>query len=233
MTTYDDLVKQLNKSYENSRDPHNYADDLREMRKATTIEKIVSLYDTILRNNYWIFQGSYWNTAQNVPVVEQELNTNILRIFKEIAAPNEAQLLKCLVNLRGDYDQWAGFIIKEATNKKSLASAEAHARDALSDKRKYDDAWKRLKDRPKDSNGYFKVLVEVGSFLDKMNGYGYIHTKSEKERISEHGLGKTEPITYVLYVICIIGFVALLIWLEPVWPWILAFVFIFWLLGKF
>lgn len=232
MATYNDLVKRLNDSYENSRDPHNYVDDLKKMKIATDTEKTVSLYDKIIQNNYWTFRGS-WGDTEYKSVLDQELNSNILRIFKEIADPSEVQLLKCLVNLRGDYNQWADFLIKEAVNKKNLSSAETHAQEALSVKRKYDDAWKRLNNRPKESNGYYKVLVEVGSFLDKMNGYGYIHTKSEKGRISEHGLGKTEPITYVLYAICIIGFVALFIWLEPVWPWLIAFGFIFWLLGKF
>lgn len=32
MATYNDLVKELNESYENSRDPHNYVDDLKKMK---------------------------------------------------------------------------------------------------------------------------------------------------------------------------------------------------------
>lgn len=227
MVLYDDLVTQLNNSYEISRDPHNYVDDLKGMRKAANIEKIISLYNKITENNYWVFRGQ-----NNIAALEQEINTNILRIFKEIAAPSEAQFLNCLVNLRGDYNQWAGFLIKEAINKKNLASSEANAREVLSVKRKYYDAWKRLKDLPKNSNGYYKVLVEVGSLLDKMNGYGYIHTKSEKWYINDNGLAKTSPIVYILYAVFIIGFIALLIWLEPIWPWLFVFGLMFWILGK-
>ena len=65
-----------------------------------------------------------------------------------------------------------------------------------------------------------------------MNGYGYIHTKSEKWYINDNGLAKTSPIVYILYAVFIIGFIALLIWLEPIWPWLFVFGLMFWILGK-
>ncbi len=234
MVTYNDLVRQLNESYENSRNPHNYVDDLKEMRESDNIEKIINLYYDIMQNNYWTFRGT-WGNNEYKSALEQELNNNILRIFKETKDPSEAQFLRCLVNLRGEYNQWAGVIIKEANNKKNLLNADAQAQEALSVKIKYDDAWIRIKECIKDSNGYYKVLKEVGSLLDKMNDYGYIHTKSEKDRIKEYGLGKIDYLKYVIIAICFIGFLAFEWWLlsNGGGAWFLVILFLLvWLKGK-
>lgn len=225
--TYNDLVEMLNQPYR-GHDGLNY---LKKMESASSIDETFKWYNSIL-NSQPSYEVLYWKNTY-LPVLYKIINANILRIFRETKNPCEDNLIKSLINLHGDYNQTADNIIKEASINKNITNASVCAQEVLSIKKKYDDVWSKLQNNPEYSVEHQKSKIDIVPLLEKMNSFGYIHTRKEKENISYYGLNKTEnTLKYIFYVLFIIGFVALLIWLEPIWPWLFVFGFMFWILGK-
>ena len=237
MTTYYDVIQYFNRCYENSRDTHNYAEDLEEMQDATSIERLFLLYDRIVCDNFKLYDP-YCSEIETgyLAVINQTFNSNILRLFKDSVNPNEELMLKCVVNLRGGDINTAELISNEAFNKKNLANAIESTQKVISAKNKYAESMKRLKEFSKGTNGYNKVKIEISSLLKEINGYRYFHTKREKHLLSYYDLNETEnTIKYIAFAICIILFLVLewVILESGIFPWLLLFGFMFWLLGRF
>lgn len=198
MTTYNDLVKVLDESYS-----LNY---LKKMETASSIDETFKWYNSILnsRPSYHLY---FWKDTY-IPVLYKVINANILRIFREDVNPGEENLIKSIVNLRGDYNETAEEIIKEASIKKNIANASVCAQEVLSIKKKYDNAWSQLRKNPETTVEHQMSKIEISSLLKPMKRYGYIHTRKERESISYYGLNKTENVLKIVFVIivgCLLG----------------------------
>ena len=102
MATYNDLRKELGESYS-----LNY---LKKMETASSIDETFKWFNSILssRPSYVVY---FWKDTY-IPVLYKVINANILRLFKENVNPSEDNLVKSIVNLRGDYNETAENIIK-------------------------------------------------------------------------------------------------------------------------
>lgn len=227
MATYNDLLEMLSQPYRG----HYGLNCLKKMEKASSLDETFKWYNSLL-NSQPNYEVLYWKKSY-MPVLYKIINSNILKLFIEAENPSEEYLIKSLVNLHGDYNQTADKIIKEASINKNITNASVCAQEVLSVKKKYDDAWSKLNDNPEYSVEHQKSKIEIVPLLEKMKGFGYKHSRKEKEIISYYELDKTENIIkYICIAIVTIGFIVLLIWLEPLWPWLFLFGFMFWVLGK-
>lgn len=203
MATYNDLRKELGESYS-----LNY---LKKMETASSIDETFKWFNSILssRPSYVVY---FWKDTY-IPVLYKVINANILRLFKENVNPSEDNLVKSIVNLRGDYNETAENIIKEAAIKKSIANASVCAQEVLSIKKKYDNAWLQLRKHPDTTVEHQMSKIEISSLLKPMKRYGYIHTRKERESISDYGLNKTENVLKIVFIIivgCLFGL--LIVW---------------------
>ena len=158
MATYDDLVDKID--------------------KASTIEDIFALFDKVY------YSDIYTHTHELNNVV----NSNILRLYKECKNPNEELLLKCLINLRGNCEQTVALFKGEADYKKIIASSSTKVQNILSIKNKYKKAWLELERLPKDSVGSLYYAYRITKLHKKMKSYGYIQTKDDIEKYNKYSI---------------------------------------------
>ena len=176
-------------------------------------------------------------------------NANIIRLFKESKEPTISFCGEYIVNMSSGsstYDEQIKEILQYAKEVYNI-DAEELSKELCSRKARLHTRRVSFNNFKEGMNGYISAKQKVQEDLDLVLKYKWRLTKFEKNLYSEFlpqemriipdNQEKKDDTPIWIYVIAFIIVLALLILIAPVldvlFPWLLVFGFMFWLLGKY
>lgn len=191
---------------------------------------VIALNHTIDQDVYYIF------------------NTNVFRLFKELKEPTLSSFGECIVNLTEFSEQYEKQIEEVVQYSKDVYNIDAEelSNEIVSRKKSLHKNWREFNDFKEEMNGYQSAKQKVMDDLDFVLKYKWRPTIYDEKfnseflpqemRIAPEKQEKKDNTPKWIYVLSFVIVLALLIIIAPVmdvlFPWLMVFVFMFWLLSK-
>ena len=191
---------------------------------------VIALNHTIDQDVYYIF------------------NTNVFRLFKELKEPTLSSFGECIVNLTEFSEQYDKQIEEVVQYSKDVYNIDAEelSNEIVSRKKSLHKNWREFNDFKEEMNGYQSAKQKVMDDLDFVLKYKWRPTIYDEKfnseflpqemRIALENQEKKDNTPKWIYVLSFVIVLALLIIIAPVmdalFPWLMVFGFMFWLLSK-